>query len=217
MDASGGETARIANDGVVTGAAFSGTSTPSRAAWRDNGSAADPSVRADGDAWYNSGSLSRKTQEGGQVHSSPQVLCSSTGTGTSSAALTRAGSCTIPANLLKAGDRIDVQFSYSHEGTSTGFNFEIRWGATTLVSRSGAAGEAQIAGRASAGVHSAGAQWDVQSWGGILAFDASAGNAADSLTAPLVIDLLAQMASATSDTVTLRNFTVTRYPAQLNP
>jgi hypothetical protein len=217
MDATGVELAKVASDGALSSASFAGASSASRAAWRDSGTASDPSIRVDGDGWYNTTGLSRKTQEGGQVHTSPTVLCSSTGVSTSSTALTRVGSCTLPANLLKAGDRVDIQFSYSHEGSATGFNFEIRWGGTALASRSGAAGESRIAGKASAGVHSTGAQWDSQSWGTSLTLVASVGNAADSLASQLVIDFLGQMASSTADTVTLRNFTVTRYPAQANP
>jgi hypothetical protein len=217
MDAAGVELARIASDGAVSGASFAGASSTARAAWRDSGTASDPSIRVDGDGWYNTTGLSRKTQEGGQVHTSPTVLCSSTGVSTSSTALTRVGSCTLPANLLKAGDRVDIQFSYSHEGAATSFNIEIRWGGTALVSRAVDAGESRVAGRSNAGVHSTGAQWDTQSWGTSLSFAASAGSAADSLATQLVIDFLGQMASSTADTVTLRNFTITRYPSQSNP
>ena len=52
---------------------------------------------------------------------SPQVVCSSTGSSTSGTALVELGSCTIPAGLLGAGDRLEVQFQYGHTGTATGF------------------------------------------------------------------------------------------------
>jgi hypothetical protein len=39
----------------------------------------------------------------------------------------------------------------------------------------------------------------------------------ESLTAPLAISFLGKMNATTSDTVTLRNFTVIRYAAQQNP
>jgi hypothetical protein len=38
-------------------------------------------------------------------------------------------------------------------------------------------------------------------------------NAYDSLQYPLVLSFQGQMSAATTDTVTLRNFTVVRYPA----
>ncbi len=125
--------------------------------------------------------------------------------------------CTIAANFLRAGDRVDVRFSYSHEGAQKGFTFEIHWGGATIVSRSGGANDSRVAGYAEFGVHLAGAQWNTQSWGSALALAAGIGDAVESLSAPLVIDLLGKMASTTTDTITLRNFTVIRYPARANP
>jgi hypothetical protein len=147
----------------------------------------------------------------------PQVLCSSTGTGTSSTGSAQLGSCTIAAGSLKPGDRVDIRFDYSHEGSSVGFTFEVRWGGTTLTSRAAAAGETVAGGRADAAVHSSGAQWNVQSWGSGLTLAASAGTAADSLAASITVAFLGGMSEATSETVTLRNFTVLRYPARQNP
>lgn len=147
----------------------------------------------------------------------PQVICSSTGSSSNSNSLTSLGSCTIPANFLRTGDRVDVRFSYSHEGTARGFTFEIHWGATTILSRAGNDTDSRVAGFAEFGVHLAGAQWNTQSWGSVLALAAGIGNAGESLSAPLVIDLLGKMASTTTDTITLRNFTVVRYPANTNP
>ena len=147
----------------------------------------------------------------------PQVICSSTGSSSSSTTLASLGACTIAANFLRAGDRVDVRFSYSHEGAQQGFTFEIHWGSATIVSRSGGAADSQVAGNAEFGVHLAGAQWNTQSWGSALALAAGIGDAQEPLSAPLVIDLLGKMAASTSDTITLRNFTVIRYPANTNP
>jgi hypothetical protein len=74
-----------------------------------------------------------------------------------------------------------------------------------------------VAGYAEFGVHSGGAQWNVQSWGSALALASGTGNAGDSFASPLVIDLLGKMSGSTTNTITLRNFTVVRYPAQANP
>ena len=147
----------------------------------------------------------------------PQVLCSSTGTSTTSTSLASLGSCTVPAGVLRAGDRVEIRFSYSHEGASRGFTYEVRWGNTAIVSRGAAAGDAYVAGHANAGVHSGGAQWDLESWGTSLALAAGIGNASDSLSSPLVIGFLGKLASSTSETITLRNFTVVRYLAVSNP
>jgi hypothetical protein len=217
LDFSGSELARVGADGRVAAPAFSAATSTSQAAWQDAGSATDPSSRIDGDAWFNSGSQARKTAEGGQVHTTPQVICSSNGGATSSTALTSLGSCTIPAGFLKPGDRIDIRFDYSHEGATTGFAFEVHWAGTTLASRSATASETAVSGKADAGIHGSGAQWNMQSWGAVLVLAASAGAAGDTLASPISVSFLGQMSGATSETVTLRNFTVVRYPAQQNP
>lgn len=147
----------------------------------------------------------------------PQVLCSSTGTSTTSTSLASLGTCTVPAGVLSAGDRVEIRFSYSHEGATEGFTYEVHWGNTAIVSRGTGAGDAYVAGHANAGVYSSGAQWDVQSWGNSLALAAGIGNASDSLSSPLVIGFLGKLASTTTETVTLRNFTVVRYLAVSNP
>lgn len=217
LAASGSELGRVDADGRVTGATFRGATSASRAAWQDAGYASDPSARTDGDAWFNTTAQARKTAEGGQTHTAPQVLCSATGVGTNSTVATQLGTCKIPAGFLKPGDRVDVRFDYSHEGTAAGFAFDVRWGSTTVVSRSAAAGDAAAAGRADAAIHTSGAQWNVQSWGASLPLAASAGAASDSLAASITVSFLGRMTSSSSDTVTLRNFTVVRYPAQQNP
>jgi hypothetical protein len=127
------------------------------------------------------------------------------------------GSCTIPAGFLKPGDRVDIRFDYSHEGTGVGFTFDVRWGGTTVATRAAAAGESAAGGYANAAVHTSGAQWRQESWGAALAVAASAGAASDSLAAPITVAFLGRMAAATAETVTLRGFSVIRYPSQQNP
>jgi hypothetical protein len=148
---------------------------------------------------------------------SPQVVCSSTGSATSSTALTQLGSCTIPAGLLRTGDRIEVDAQYAHTGTSTGFSGELHWGGSTVVARSAASGETALAARVMFGVYAGGQSWDGQTWGNILSFVASAGVTSEDTSQALTISFRGQMAGSTSDTVILRNFTVIRYPTQVNP
>lgn len=142
-----------------------------------------------------------------------QVLCSGTGASTSSTELTSLASCQIPANVLQAGDRVEVRFSYAHHGAQQDYTFEVRWGGTALVSRTAGSSEAYIAGRAEAGVHASGVQWDAQSWGASTALSVGAGNLTSAPSAGVVIDFLGRLAAASSDTVALPNFTVLRYPA----
>jgi hypothetical protein len=148
---------------------------------------------------------------------SPQVVCSSTGSSTSGTPLVELGSCTIAAGLLGAGDRLEVQFQYGHTGTATGFTGTVLIGATTVASRSGATSELLLAGHTSFGIYGSGQTWDTQTWGVASILSVNAGTAGEDPSQVLKVSLRGQMAGATADSVTLRNFTVIRYPAQANP
>ncbi|MBZ5635298.1 MAG: hypothetical protein LAO55_19405 [Acidobacteriia bacterium] len=148
---------------------------------------------------------------------SPQVVCSSTGSSTTGTALIELGSCTIPAGLLGAGDRLEVQFQYGHVGTTTGFTGEVQMGGTTVATRAGDPTEGLLAGHTSFGIYGSGQAWDTQTWGIGLSSAVNAGTASENTSQAVRVSLLGQMAGTTSDSVFLRNFTVIRYPAQANP
>jgi hypothetical protein len=148
---------------------------------------------------------------------SPQVVCSSAGSSTSSATTTSLGTCTLAGGLLHTGDRIDVSFDYTHTGTTTGFTPSVTWGATTALSRTAVAAETGVSGRLSFSIGTAAQSLNSQSWGNTLAFATTVGGAAENSTINLTIAFKAAMSASTSDTVVLSNFTVTRYPAQANP
>ena len=143
---------------------------------------------------------------------SPQVLCSGTGSATSSTTISSLGTCTIPAGALQPGDRVRISFDYSHEGALTGFTFAVHWGNTLLVQRNGAVSDAFISGWAEAGAGSSACQLSVQSWGTVMGFATGVLNGYDSLSYPIVLAFQGNMAAITTDTVTLRNFSVVRYP-----
>jgi len=145
----------------------------------------------------------------------PQILCSGVGAATSSTTLSSLGTCTIPAGTLQPGDRVKIGFDYSHEGSLTGFTFAVNWGNTVLVQRNGAVTDAFISGWAEAGANPSACQLSVQSWGTVLGLAAGVENAYDSLSYAIVLAFQSQMAATTTDTVTLRNFSVVRYPATL--
>jgi hypothetical protein len=147
----------------------------------------------------------------------PQVVCSSAGISTSATALTQLGSCTIPAGLLGAGDRIEVQFHFLHTGTATGFTGEVQIGSTAVAARAAAASETLLVGHASFGVGPSTQVWDTQSWGTALSLLTAAGTSAENTGQALTISFGGLMAAMTTDTLVLRNFTVVRYPAQTNP
>jgi hypothetical protein len=144
----------------------------------------------------------------------PLVICSGNGTATSSTSAALLGSCTIPVSAMSPGARIEVRFDFSHEGSGTGFTVQVSWGPTLLLTRGAVAGEGFMSGRAEAGILNSPTQWSVQSWGAATAMAASAGVAPDTVSAPVDVHFHGQMNGATSETVTLRNFTVIAYPAR---
>jgi len=146
-----------------------------------------------------------------------QVICSSSGTGSTSTNSTQLGTCTIPTGILKTGDRISIVFQYSHTGSNAGIGAQIFWGMTPIFSRSVAANESQLGGRIEIGLHGEGAAWSGQSWGASSTLASSMGSAADNFSVSLLIDFQGQTLAATSDRIVLRNFTVIRYPTQSNP
>jgi hypothetical protein len=146
-----------------------------------------------------------------QLYPSSQVLCGGTGAATSAITLTSIGTCAIPPGLLLPGDRVEIRFNFAHQGTVSGFTFEILWGATTIVQRGAGASDALVTGRANAAILAAGAQLDSQSWGTVLPFSATVASATGSYTSGLTIDFQGMLAQ-TGDTLTLANYTVVRLP-----
>jgi hypothetical protein len=146
----------------------------------------------------------------------PQVLCSSTGQTAASTALAVLGKCVIPSGSLASGDRVEIHFDYSHTGSVSGFTAQIGWGASTLLTRSGVAGETVLTGRAETTSTTAGTQWSASSWGSIAVLTASAGTTSTTFTGPLTVTFSGQMTAAGTDSLTLRNYTVIRYPGVSN-
>lgn len=149
---------------------------------------------------------------GGAVTTVPaaQVLCSTAGSSSSSTGWTTLGACDIPAAALRPGDRIEFRFTLVHGGASSSFNFQLNWGNTTVLARSGASTDAAIAGRGEAAISVSGAQISTESWGTVLTFLPGL------LSAPvqngLQLNVRTALAKAASDSVALTNLTVLRYP-----
>jgi hypothetical protein len=147
----------------------------------------------------------------------PQVVCSSTGSSTFAATLTQLGSCTLPAGLLGSGDRLEIEYQYNHAGSTAGFTGQVEVaGTVVLINRTAASTESLFAGHTSFGLYSGGQTWDTQSWGISTAFATAAGTAAINPTLATTISFQG-LTSSTADTLALQNFTVIRYPAQTNP
>ncbi|HEX4138588.1 MAG TPA: hypothetical protein VHY84_28515 [Bryobacteraceae bacterium] len=152
------------------------------------------------------------TAPGANIHTgAAQVLCSSSGTSTSAATWTSLGGCDIPVAGLLAGDRIEVRFSFAHSGTTSGFQFQVKWGNTTFLSRTGGAQDAAVVGRADAAITTTGAELSVESWGTVLSFLPGIVEAPAQAGLEVVFQALLQQ-SGSSDAVSLTNYTVLRYP-----
>ena len=165
-------------------------------------------------AWYRLPAASPIMGQQTSTGSTPQVICSTAGTSTSSANFTSLGACTIPANVLQTGDRVELHFDLAHTGGSVGFEYQAIWGATTLTDRVAPAAEAMVAGKGEAGLYNGGAQARAESWGTVLAFAASVANATDNVAPGITVSFPVKLVQTATDTVTLVNFTVVRYPAQ---
>jgi hypothetical protein len=148
---------------------------------------------------------------GTQAYSAPQVLCSGTGTATSSVTLASIGSCYIPAGILHPGDRVEIRFDAAHPGTSAGYSVEIQWGTTVALHRDAAASDSLVTGKLDASILASSARLSLQSWGSVLPFAASVASAADAYSAGLTISFMGLVVQA-NDSVTLTNFAVVRIP-----
>ncbi len=147
----------------------------------------------------------------------PQVLCSGAGTSTGGTEFASLGVCTVAADLLKAGDRVEVLFDYAHEGSATDFTFRVQWGGTTALERGGGSADTMVTGRAEATLGSDGAQISVQSWGSALPLAAGLVKAADGYTPGITIDFSGKMGEGGSETLALRHYSVVRYPGPAAP
>jgi hypothetical protein len=143
----------------------------------------------------------------------PQTLCANVGTNTSQPTSTSLGTCMIPGGVLLPGDRVEISFDFAHAGATAGYSFQVKWGASTVASHSAPSGSAAGTGRVSLGVYNGGAQWSSLRWGNNSAVTADAGTATEVLTSPVTIDFRGQLATASTDTLTLSNFTVLRIQA----
>jgi hypothetical protein len=147
-----------------------------------------------------------------------QVVRSGVGNSTSSTALTQLGSCTVPAGVLGTGDRLDIRFQMAHTGSAIGFSGEVRVGSSAIIARSASASEARLSGQTDLSIYGTSQEiWDSQTWGTALSLAVTTGSATENNSQALTIAFRGQMATAGADTVSLRNFTVIRYPAQSNP
>lgn len=175
-------------------------------------------------AWYRmpsvaSGNLTGNSSSPSRLLSTlnAQVICSATGAQNSTTALATLGTCTIPPSFLSASDRVEIRFLFSHSGSTSGVTYSLGWGTTTVLQRAGGIGDTTISGSADASVTLASTLFAGQSFGTVLAPLPFLSSSTASLSSAITITLSGAISTAGSDSISLVNFTVIRYPAILNP
>ena len=148
---------------------------------------------------------------------SSQVVCSGVGASTSATASAQLATCTIPAGILGTGDRLEIQYQFRHSGSASGFTASVQIGSQTVSSRTLASSEALMVGSSRFGIFSAEQIWDAQSWGTSSAVVTGTGLATEDTSQAVTVTLLGNLGATSADTIGLENFTVIRYPAQVNP
>lgn len=190
-------------------------STSTRAAISDTGTTTDPGATAlgNGDIWFNRTTATWKSREAGQTHAFPQVICSASGSSTTSGGTL--GTCSIPAGLLLAGDRLRVEAQFSRTLGSGTFTVEIRLGSTSMMTALQQSTDSGGGMTVSLSVSTTQATWFWQA----IRTSAVAGGTGNTGFNPGTAVQLAFLATAvgSASTVQLDNFTVTRFPAQNNP
>jgi hypothetical protein len=148
---------------------------------------------------------------------SPQVVCSIVGNLTTSVTPVTMATCTLPAGLLGAGDRIEVHYHFNHVGTTVGFTAAVAFGGTPILSRNGTAADTAFTGTLNFGINASTQPWSGQSLGSSLAFQTAMGISSVNTAQNVTISLVGQMAGSISESIGVSSFTVVRYPAQVNP
>ncbi len=220
---SGGSTlASLSSAGTLVVQKLNVSTNGQFAALNDSGNGSDPQFPVSGDSWFNNSQRARKTFEAGQVHPVPQVLCSVGGGATSSTTNVVIGSCSIPQTFFDSGDRIEISLNFEHAGSASAFVTEIFIGSTSVFNRQFATTDTLAYVKGSGGYYPTGAAFGTHSFGTAGSSSGTAmaglsGNVTLTPTAATQITFRARLATASSDVVTLRNYTVVRFPAQFNP
>ena len=126
------------------------------------------------------------------------------------------GSCTIPAGLLQAGDRLAIRATWSHGGITGDVLSRLRWGTSVAAGYTSNLTAAVAETQAEVALHTGGA---------IVSSSHAAAGAAmstklESLSGPYSTGLTIGFEGnplANGDSLGLLQFTVIRYPAQSNP
>lgn len=147
------------------------------------------------------------------AYPSPQILCNGTGITTGSRAPIPLAACTFADGVLQPGDRVEVDFRFSHDGTVSGFSSQLLWNGTTIFSRPVLSSEPAIVCHAAFQISSTGTTWDLSSWGALIPFVPGFGSLGGAVHV-VTLQFIGGLSGGGSDVLHLQAYTVTRYPAQ---
>ena len=152
---------------------------------------------------------------GGLSVATPQILCSGIGQTTSALVATNLTACVIPSGTLHTGDRIEVKFGFTHFGSGLSTQYSVTWGSQTLLLRPVSAVESTLIGAVQISVNSANSStWFAESRGAVENTAVASGNSSVSTSAAVTVALTGLLGPGPgTETVSLRSYTVTRYPA----
>lgn len=216
QNTAGQQQASLGADGVLAVRSVEAVSTSTRPAWSETGTSTDPSVRADGDAWFHSVQMARKTFDGGQIHTAPQIICGGTGATVLSVPVASLGTCSIPAGLLQPGDRLAIRATWSHDGTA-GYYVRWKWGGSSVGGLAVPGTVNWLDQKGEIALYDAGAVLDgVTKGSNDYAGAQFVDNSTEDYSGGLTIGLEGNSTSS-GEGLRLIQFTVIRYPAQSNP
>lgn len=217
QDASGGDVARIEADGSTVTRAVQANPGTDRAAWREAGQAVDPTTRIEGDSWFNTTVKARKSHQAGQTHTGPQVICSEEGSSNSGTTTAGIGTCSIPAGLLQAGDRLEFLIDAQQAGPAVPWTLRVDWGSTLVLQRTLSIGDGFLAVRGHSSLFSGGTTLSAQHFNSTGATLSTIVPASDPYQAGLALSITGWLGNPSAgSSVVVRNITVIRYPAQVN-
>jgi hypothetical protein len=150
----------------------------------------------------------------GTLEGAPEILCAGIGNSTGSSVAQDLATCVLDPTVLQNGARFEVRFGYNHTGgTAVAPRIAVRWGSGDVLSRSLSATESAILGTVNFTITAPNTIYFADSRGVVSTQSVSSGTTAQSLANPVTLALRGYLASTSaSETVTLRYFSVVRYP-----
>ena len=145
----------------------------------------------------------------------PEILCSGIGQTASLTTFSTIGTCVIPSGKLQVGDRVELEFAFGHNGSTVPVRVNVLWNGQTVLDRGLVSVESTLVGTVDLSIASANAaEWVTESKGALETTILSSGASTGSTTGTVTLTMQGLLVfGPSSESVRLRHYTVTRYPA----